>query len=125
MQAANADEIKVNQREAGISRTGLNAANFFQAEAVGVVLPVLNAFLRGAGWRYDSIGIATAAAGLGTLLLQTPAGLLTDRVNSRRALFAITCIVVGLCFVFLPALAHSFSGILALLFTAGAAQSFF
>ncbi len=108
-----------------MSRTGLNAANFFQAEAVGVVLPVLSAFLRAAGWQYDAIGVATAAAGLGTLVFQTPAGLLTDRINARRALFAITCIVTGACFVILPPLAHSFSGILTLLFTAGAAQSFF
>lgn len=111
--------------ESSVSCAGLNAANFFQAEAVGVVLPVLGAFLRAAGWQYDAIGVATAAAGFGTLLLQTPAGLLTDRIHARRALFAITCLVTGLCFVSLPALSHSFSAILALLFTAGAVQSFF
>jgi MFS family permease len=111
--------------EAAISRVGLNAANFFQAEAVGVVLPVLSAFLRAAGWQYETIGVATAAAGLGTLVFQTPAGLFTDRLNARRALFGITCVITGACFVVLPALSHSFSGILALLFTAGAAQSFF
>lgn len=116
---------KPEPREARISRAGLNAANFFQAEAVGVVLPVLNGFLRAAGWQYDAIGIATAVAGLGTLIFQTPAGLLTDRIHARRALFGVTCIVTGACFVFLPAAAHSFSGILTLLFTAGAAQSFF
>lgn len=32
------------------SRFGLNAANFFQAEAVGGVLPVLNGYLCGALW---------------------------------------------------------------------------
>ena len=111
--------------ESRCSRAGLNAANFFQAEAVGVVLPVLNGFLRASGWRYDSIGIATAAAGLGTLLFQTPAGLLSDRIHSRRALFAITSLLVGACFVCLPLAAHSFPTILGMLFTAGAAQSFF
>src|SRR5579863_1274267 len=116
---------QVERNESRVSRVGLNAANFFQAEAVGVVLPVLSAFLRASGWRFDAIGIATAAAGFGTLVMQTPAGLLTDRINSRRALFAVTCLVVGLCFVFLPAAAHSFAGIVAMLFTAGAAQSFF
>ena len=116
---------KTNGRDSGMSRVGLNAANFFQAEAVGVVLPVLDAFLRASGWRFDSIGVATAAAGLGTLLMQTPAGLLTDRINSRRVLFAFTCVIVGVCFVFLPIAAHSFASILAMLFTAGAAQSFF
>ena len=116
---------KTTTHEAPIGCVGLNVANFFQAEAVGVVLPVLNGFLRAAGWQYEAIGVATAVAGLGTLLFQTPAGLLTDRITARRALFAITCVVTGACFVFLPAAAHSFSGILSLLFTAGAAQSFF
>jgi MFS family permease len=119
-------EIKPDPRhDSGASRLGLNAANFFQAESVGVVMPVLNGYLRSAGWAFSSIGIATAIAGLGALLFQTPAGLLTDRINSRRALFAITCIVVGICFALLPVSAHSHGGILALLFTAGAAQTFF
>jgi hypothetical protein len=30
---------------------GLNAANFFQAEMLGVILPVLSAFLKNAHWR--------------------------------------------------------------------------
>jgi hypothetical protein len=46
------------------SLMGLNAINFFQAEMVGVTLPALGAFLREVGWRYDSIGVATALAGL-------------------------------------------------------------
>jgi len=50
--------------------TALNAANFFHAEMAGAILPVLNAFLKEAPWRYDSIGLATAAAGLGTLVFQ-------------------------------------------------------
>jgi len=33
------------------SLAGLNAANFFQAEMVGVILPVLSAFLKEANWR--------------------------------------------------------------------------
>jgi MFS family permease len=125
MQTTNIAPSTSQRQESAISRAGLNAANFFQAEAVGVVLPVLNGFLRASGWRYDSIGIATAAAGLGTFLFQTPAGLLTDRINSRRALFGATSLLVGACFVCLPLAAHSFPAILGLLFTAGAAQSFF
>jgi len=50
------------------SLAGLNAANFFQAEMV-VILPVLSAFLKEANSRYDSIGCATAAAGLGTVFM--------------------------------------------------------
>jgi hypothetical protein len=40
------------------SRFGLNAANFFQAEAVGVVLPVLNTFLREAHSLFPLCAIA-------------------------------------------------------------------
>ena len=63
---------------------GLNAANFFQAEMVGVILPVLNVFLKGLGWHYDALGVATAAAGLGMLSFQGLAGWLTDRVSRRQ-----------------------------------------
>ncbi len=36
---------------------------------VGVAIPIMGAFLKDAHWRYVAIGVATAAAGLGTLLL--------------------------------------------------------
>ncbi|HLI64572.1 MAG TPA: MFS transporter, partial [Terriglobales bacterium] len=68
------------------SLAALNAANFFQAEALGVVMPLLGGLLRSAGWSYDTIGLATAMGGLGTLLFQAPAGWLTDRIPARRAL---------------------------------------
>jgi len=107
------------------SRMGLNAANFFQAEAVGVILPVLNGFLRDAHWRYDAIGIATAVAGLGTLLFQTPAGIITDKVSARRALFAITCLLTGMSFFLLPFVPRTYAWVDSLLFFSGVAQSFF
>src|SRR5438445_635668 len=89
------------------SFVGLNAANFFQAEMVGVILPVLNVFLRNAGWPYDAIGLATAAAGLGTLLFQGLAGWLTDRVSRRRLLFAAASLLTGVCFVAIPLVSPS------------------
>jgi MFS family permease len=107
------------------SFAGLNAANFFQAEMVGVLLPVLNAFLKNAGWRYDSIGYATAAAGLGTLLFQSPAGWLTDRFSCRRILFAGIALLTGACFVALPLLPRDPPWVDSILFVSGAAQSFF
>jgi MFS family permease len=103
----------------------LNAANFFQAEMIGVVLPVMNSYLKDAGWSYDSIGAATALAGLGTLLFQAPAGVLTDRLSQRRALFAAAAIVTGLCFALIPSAKSSIGLIDSLLFVAGAAQSLF
>lgn len=107
------------------SLIGLNAINFFQAEMVGVVLPVMGVFLREHGWRYDSIGMATAIAGLGTLLLQTPAGIVTDRVSSRRGLFAGAAIVTGACFASIPLFPNGRGLVDGFLFLSGAAQSFF
>jgi MFS family permease len=107
------------------SHLGLNAANFFQAEMVGVVLPVLNALLREAHWRYDTIGLATAAAGLGTLIFQTPAGLITDRSSRRRLLFASAAVLTGGCFALIPLVPHSPQWIDSLLFLAGSAQTLF
>jgi MFS family permease len=107
------------------SRFGLNAANFFQAEAVGVVLPVLNTFLREAHWRYDQIGVATALLGLGTLLFQTPAGILVDRVQNRRLLFFVASVAVGICFGVIPFVPHTAIWVDSLLFLSGIAQSLF
>jgi MFS family permease len=107
------------------SHFGLNAANFFQAEMVGVVLPVLNAYLREAHWRYDMIGIATATAGLGTLIFQTPAGMITDRSSRRRLLFAVAALLTGGCFALIPLVPHSPLWIDSLLFIAGSMQTFF
>ena len=104
---------------------GLNAANFFQAEMVGVILPVLNALLKGAGWRYDAIGLATAAAGLGTLVFQGPAGWLTDRLSRRRLAFAGVALLTGLCFVAIPLIPLAPGWVDSVLFISGAAQSFF
>lgn len=107
------------------SLIGLNAANFFQAEMVGVVLPVLDVFLRESHWNYSAIGVATAAAGLGTLVLQAPAGIIIDHIRSRRALFCVMAIVTGLCFSLIPRIPHSYFWIDPLLFVSGSAQSFF
>lgn len=107
------------------SLLGLNAANFFQAEMVGVILPILSAFLKAANWRYDAIGFATAAAGLGTLLFQSPAGWLTDKVTCRRALFVGMALVTGACFALLPFVPRTPAWVDSLLFVSGASQSFF
>ena len=107
------------------SLIGLNAANFFQAEMVGVILPVLNAFLKEANWRYDAIGFATAAGGLGTLLFQSPAGWLTDKITCRRTLFAVMALVTGACFVLLPFVPRTQTWVDSLLFVSGAAQPLF
>jgi MFS family permease len=107
------------------SIVGLNSINFFQAEMVGVVLPAMGVLLKEHGWRYDSIGIATAAAGLGTMLFQTPAGIVIDHVSSRRGLFAAAALATGLGLAVLPLLSGSKLLVDAALFMAGTAQSLF
>jgi MFS family permease len=92
---------------------------------VGVILPVLNVFLKNAGWRYDSLGVATAVAGLGTLLFQGLAGWLTDRVPHHRFLFATASLLTGGCFVVIPLIPASAFRIDSLLFISGVTQSFF
>jgi len=107
------------------SRFGLNAANFFLAEVTGVVLPFLNDFLHGHHWRYDAIGLATALAGLGVFLMQTPAGFLVDRVRWRRSLLAGASLLLGVCFG-LVAVGPAREWLIdPLLFLAGAGQAFF
>jgi MFS family permease len=107
------------------SRVGLNAANFFLAELVGVVMPFLAKFLSERGWRDDAIGLAIALAGLGVCLMQTPSGLLVDRLRQRRALLAGASLVVGAGYGLLPLLSGRGWMVDGLVFVAGMANSFF
>jgi MFS family permease len=118
-------ELDKKLRSKRQSLFGLNSINFFQAEMVGVVLPALGVLLKEHGWRYDSIGIAAAAAGLGTLLFQTPAGIVTDHVVSRRSLFAAVALATGIGLATIPLLPGSRMFVDTGLFLSGAAQSFF
>jgi MFS family permease len=104
---------------------GLNAANFLQAEMVGVIIPMLNGFLKKSGWSYSQLGVATGLAGLGALLFQTPAGWLTDRLTCRRALFAAAALLTGACFVALPSVPRVPAWIDTLLFLSGVTGTLF
>src|ERR1700675_2648776 len=86
------------------SQVGLNAANFFLAEITGVVMPFLGAYLQARRWSETAIGIAISLAGLGVFLMQTPAGMITDRVRQRRTLLAGASILLGVCYGLLPLL---------------------
>lgn len=107
------------------SRFGLNAANFFLAEIVGVVVPFLSKYLVEYGWKDGSVGIAIALGGLGVMLTQTPAGFLVDRVRQRRALLAGASILLGVCYGLLPLLAPRWQCLDPLLFLGGMCQAFF
>jgi len=114
-----------DMRESLQSRIGLNATNFFLAEVVGVVLPFLNDYLKAAHWRYDAIGVATAMAGLGVFLMQTPAGFVVDQMPYRRLLLAGASLVLGVCYGVVPLVPARWWLIDPLLVVAGASQAFF
>ena len=85
-----------------LSLCGLNLVNFFIAEVTGVIIPFLSDFLMQHGWHYGRIGFAAAAAGFGTLVFQTAAGVISDRIRARRLLLGFMSIVLGVCYVLVP-----------------------
>ena len=107
------------------SRVGLNAANFFLAEITGVVMPFLGAYLSGKQWSETTVGVAISLAGLGVFLMQTPAGMIVDRVRQRRTMLAGASILLGVCYGLLPLVPAHPAWIDSLLFLAGTAQAFF
>jgi MFS family permease len=107
------------------SRFGLNAANFFLAEVVGVILPFLNDVLKADHWRYDAIGVATAMAGLGVFVMQTPAGFIVDQVPYRRLLLAGASVLLGVCYGVVPLVPARWWVVDPLLVIAGVGQAFF
>ena len=107
------------------SWVGLNSVNFFLAELVGVILPFLSDYLKQKGWDYDTIGMALAVGGLGTFLMQIPAGIISDRIECRRRLLGGSSLILGLCYAFLPLAAGSVVGVTTLLFISSAANAFF
>lgn len=107
------------------SRIGLNAANFFLAEVVGVVVPFLSKYLVERGWTDGRVGVAIALGGLGVFLMQTPAGFLIDRIRQRRALLAAASLLLGVCYGLLPLLPPHEVFLGPLLFLSGVSQSLF
>ena len=87
------------------SLIGLNAVNFFLAEMAGVIGPFLAVFLKQKEWTYSQIGMASAIAGLGTLIFQTPAGFICDFFENRKFLLGLTSLLLGSCFGILPIVA--------------------
>jgi MFS family permease len=107
------------------SLAGLNAANFFLAEVTGVVMPFLGDYLKEREWPETQIGVAISCAGLGVLLMQTPAGVITDRVCRRRTLLASASVVLGIAYGLVPVVPSRPLLLDPLLFVAGVSQAFF
>ncbi|HAM53826.1 MAG TPA: MFS transporter [Nitrospiraceae bacterium] len=108
-----------------LSLCGLSLVNFFLAEVVGVIIPFLSDFLRQNSWSYERIGVVAAAAGFGTLIFQTPAGLIADRVTSRRLLLGVVSILLGACYTIIPKVADHHFLVIFLVFISGMCAAFF
>jgi MFS family permease len=79
------------------SLRALDGVNFFLADVTAGVGPFLGTFLRESqGWDTGRVGIALAASQLGTVLAQTPAGFLIDRVRWKRPAMAVAASMVAL-----------------------------
>src|ERR1700733_14996200 len=67
------------------SLRALDALNFFLADVRDGMGPFLGTFLRvHQHWDAGRVGIALAASQIGTVLAQTPAGALIDKVRWKR-----------------------------------------
>ncbi len=92
------------------SLRGLDGVNFLMADVSGGLGPYLSVFLKGdQHWQSGDIGIAMAASSIAAAICQIPAGMLVDATRFKRALVAVSglliaggCIVIGL-FPTLPA----------------------
>jgi MFS family permease len=77
------------------SLRALEASNFFLADVQTGLGPFLAAYLAGAGWDPGRVGVALTVGGAITVLLQTPAGAVVDRVYSKRMILVAGVLVLA------------------------------
>jgi MFS family permease len=84
------------------SLRALDALNIFLADVRDGMGPFLGTFLReNHHWDAGRVGIALAASQIGTVLAQTPAGALIDRIRWKRSAVAIAAVLVAVgCVMF-------------------------
>jgi MFS family permease len=96
---ADADDPRPGARERSPSPTSLRALdglNFFLADVRDGMGPFLGTFLRDEHhWDAGRVGIALAASQIGTVLAQTPAGGMIDKVRWKRLAVGIAAVVVA------------------------------
>ncbi len=79
-----------------VSQRALDALNFFLADVRDGMGPFLGTFLRSSHhWDAGRVGIALAASQIGTVLAQTPAGAMIDRIRSKRLAVAVAASAVA------------------------------
>jgi MFS family permease len=84
-----------------LSLRALDLLNVFLADVRDGMGPFVGTFLReNAGWDASAVGMALAATQMGTLVAQTPAGTLIDRIRGKRvAVVAAAAAVAAGCVV--------------------------
>jgi len=94
-----ADRPITNAREripSSTSLRALDALNLFLADVRDGMVPFLGTFLReNHRWDAGRVGMALAASQIGTVLAQTPAGALIDRILGKRLAVAIAAALVA------------------------------
>jgi MFS family permease len=84
------------RRPSSRSLRALDSLNFFLADVRDGMGPFLGTFLREHyQWDAGRVGIALAASQIGTVLAQTPAGALIDRIRWKRVAIAGAAVVVA------------------------------
>jgi MFS family permease len=79
------------------SRRGLDGINLLMADVRDGVGPFLSVFLKGSQhWDAGAIGLAMGASSIAAAVCQIPAGLLVDGTRAKRALIALSGLMVGL-----------------------------
>ena len=73
----------------------LQWSNFFLADVQTGLGPLLAAYLAAAGWAPQQVGYALTVGGVVTVLMQTPAGALVDRVHAKRAVLVCGALVLA------------------------------
>ena len=84
------------RQPSSISVKALDGLNFFLADVRDGMGPFLGTFLREHHhWDAGRVGIALAASQIGTVLAQTPAGALVDRIKWKRLAVALAAALVA------------------------------
>jgi MFS family permease len=73
----------------------LEATNFFLADVQTGLGPFLAAYLAGAGWGPERVGMALTIGGIITVVLQAPAGAVVDQVRSKRLILVLASAVLA------------------------------
>lgn len=98
----------------------LEATNLFLADVQTGLGPFLAAYLAGAGWSPARVGFALTLGGLVTVVVQTPAGGIVDRVRSKRRVLILGVLVLAAGAVLLSTTAAPWSVYSAQLMIGGA-----